>query len=386
MPILNRAAELQDEIAGWRRHIHQNPETMYAVEKTAAFVADKLKEFGVDEVVTGIGRTGVVGLIKGRAPGRTIGLRADMDALPITETSGKPWASTISGKMHACGHDGHTAMLLGAAKYLAETRNFDGDVAVIFQPAEEGGGGGNEMVKDGMMDRFGIVEVYGMHNMPGMPVGQFGTRSGAIMAATDEFDVTVKGRGGHAAQPHRTIDPIVIGAQVVTALQAIVSRNTDPIASLVVSVTKFNAGFAHNVIPETATLAGTVRTLSAATREEAEARIRQVCAGIAAANGAEITVRYQRNYPVVVNHDEETGYAVAVAKEIAGAGNVDGSINPMMGGEDFAYMLQARPGAFVFMGNGDTAGLHHPAYDFNDDAIPHGVSYWVKLVETRLAA
>ena len=386
MPILNRAAEMQNEIAEWRRQIHRHPETMYDVEKTAGFVAEKLREFGVDEVVTGIGRTGVVGLIRGRGPGRTIGLRADMDALPITETSGKPWASTVPGKMHACGHDGHTAMLLGAAKYLAETRNFDGNVAVIFQPAEEGGGGGNEMVKDGMMERFAIDEVYGMHNMPGMPVGQFGIRPGPIMAATDEFDITVKGRGGHAAQPHRTIDPIVIGAQLVTSLQTLVSRSTDPIASLVVSVTKFNAGFAHNVIPETANLAGTVRTLNPALREEAEARMRQLCAGIAAANGAEIAVRYQRNYPVVVNHDDETGHAVAIASEIAGSGNVNAGLDPMMGGEDFAYMLQARPGAFIFVGNGDTAGLHHPAYDFNDEAIPHGVSYWVRLAEARLAA
>lgn len=386
MPVLNRAAELQDEIAGWRRRIHQHPETMFAVEKTAGFVADKLKEFGVDEIVTGIGRTGVVGLIRGRGPGRTIGLRADMDALPITEASGKAWASTVSGKMHACGHDGHTAMLLGAAKYLAETRNFSGNVAVIFQPAEEGGGGGREMVRDGMMDRFSIAEVYGLHNMPGMALGQFGTRVGAIMAATDEFDIDIKGLGGHAAQPHRTIDTIVLGSQIVGALQAIVSRNTDPIASLVVSVTKFNAGFAYNVIPETAKLSGTVRTLSAAVRDEAEKRIRQICAGLALAHGAEIAVRYQRNYPVVVNHATETGHAVAVAADIAGNGNVEAAIDPMMGGEDFAYMLEARPGAFVFMGNGDTAGLHHPAYDFNDDAIPHGVSYWVKLVETRLAA
>lgn len=390
MPVLNRAAELQDEIAAWRRQIHQHPETMFAVEKTAAFVADKLKEFGVDEVVTGIGRTGVVGLIKGHGSAdgsvRTIGLRADMDALPITETSGKPWASTVPGKMHACGHDGHTAMLLGAAKYLAETRNFAGNVAVIFQPAEEGGGGGREMVKDGMMERFAIAEVYGMHNMPGMPVGQFGTRTGAIMAATDEFDIVINGRGGHAAQPHRTVDTIVIGAQIVSALQTITSRNTDPIASLVVSVTKFNAGFAYNVIPGQATLSGTVRTLSGTVRDEAEERIRQLCAGFGAANGADITVRYQRNYPVVVNHATETGHAVSVAADIAGSGGVNATIDPMMGGEDFAYMLEARPGAFVFMGNGDTAGLHHPAYDFNDDAIPHGVSYWVKLAEARLPA
>ena len=385
MPILNRAAEMQDEIAGWRRQIHSEPELLFAVEKTAAFVAEKLREFGVDEVVTGIGRTGVVGLIRGRGEGRTIGLRADMDALPIEEESGKPWASTVRGKMHACGHDGHTAMLLGAAKYLAETRNFSGNVAVIFQPAEEGGGGGNEMVKDGMMERFAIAEVYGLHNLPGMPVGAFGTRTGPIMAATDEFGIAIKGRGGHAAMPHKTIDPIVVGAQVVTALQTIVSRVADPVAALVVSVTKFNAGFAHNVIPEEAQLAGTVRTLSPAMREEAEARIRQVCAGLAAAHGAEITVRYHRNYPVTVNHAEETGHAVAAAREIAGAA-VEPALDPTMGGEDFSYMLEARPGAFVFIGNGDTAGLHHPAYDFNDDVIPHGVSYWVKLAESRLAA
>ena len=386
MPILNRAAELQDEIAEWRRQIHRQPELLFAVEKTAAFVAEKLREFGVDEIVTGIGRTGVVGLIRGRGEGRTIGLRADMDALPIEETSGKAWASTVKGKMHACGHDGHTAMLLGAAKYLAETRNFSGNVAVIFQPAEEGGGGGNEMVKDGMMERFGIAEVYGMHNLPGMPVGSFGTRPGPIMAATDEFNIVVTGRGGHAALPHKTVDPIVIGAQVVSALQTIVSRIADPIASLVVSVTKFNAGFAHNVIPEQAQLAGTVRTLNPDMREEAEARIRQICAGLAAAHGAEITVAYHRNYPVTVNHAEETGHAVSVAREIAGEAAVEPSLAPMMGGEDFSYMLVARPGAFVFIGNGDTAGLHHPAYDFNDDVIPHGVTYWVKLAESRLAA
>ena len=386
MPILNRAAEMQDEIAEWRRQIHREPELLFAVEKTAAFVAEKLREFGVDEVVTGIGRTGVVGLIRGKGEGRTIGLRADMDALPIDETSGKAWASTVKGKMHACGHDGHTAMLLGAAKYLAETRNFSGNVAVIFQPAEEGGGGGNEMVKDGMMERFGIAEVYGMHNLPGMPVGAFGTRAGPIMAATDEFNIVVGGRGGHAALPHKTVDPIVIGAQVVSALQTIVSRVADPIASLVVSVTKFNAGFAHNVIPEQALLAGTVRTLSPDMREEAEARIRQICAGLAAAHGATITVTYHRNYPVTVNHAEETGHAVSVAREIAGEESVEPSLAPMMGGEDFSYMLEARPGAFIFVGNGDTAGLHHPAYDFNDDVIPHGVSYWVKLAESRLAA
>ncbi len=387
MPILNRAAELQDEVAEWRRHIHARPELLFAVENTAAFVAEKLKEFGVDEIVTGIGRTGVVGLIKGRGEGsRTVGLRADMDALPLTEITGKPWASKTPGKMHACGHDGHTAMLLGAAKYLAETRNFKGNVAVIFQPAEEGGGGGNLMVKDGMMERFGIEEVYGMHNLPGLPVGQFATRKGPIMAATDEFTITIKGRGGHAAQPHRTIDPIATGAQIVTNLQLIASRSVNPLRSVVVSVTKFNAGFAHNVIPNDATFAGTIRTLDEDVRTQAEARLREIVNGICAAHGAEADINFHRNYPVTFNHADETEYAVAIAADIAGEDNVNPEIDPMMGGEDFSYMLNARPGAFIFIGNGDTAGLHNPAYDFNDEAIAHGISYWVRLAEQRLGA
>lgn len=387
MPILNRAAELEKEVTEWRRFLHARPELLFAVEQTAAFVAEKLKSFGVDEIVTGLGRTGVVGIINGdRGPGRTIGLRADMDALPLTETTGKAWASTVPGKMHACGHDGHTAMLLGAAKYLAETRNFAGRVAVIFQPAEEGGGGGNEMVKDGMMERFAIEEVYGMHNLPGMPVGRFGIRKGPIMASTDEFTVTIKGIGGHAALPHTTVDPIVIGTQIVTALQTIVSRTADPLGSLVVSVTKFNAGFAHNVIPEQATLAGTVRTLTPEMRDLAENKLHQLCEAIAGMNGGEAVVEYRRNYPVTVNHAVETGHAIAVASQIAGPAEVDPEIDPMMGGEDFSYMLLARPGAFIFIGNGDSAGLHNPGYDFNDEIIPHGISYWVRLAEQRLAA
>jgi hippurate hydrolase len=384
MPILNRAAELQGEVTEWRRHIHQRPELLYAVEGTAAFVADKLREFGVDEVVTGIGRTGVVGLIRGKAEGRTVGLRADMDALPLTEITGKPWASATPGKMHACGHDGHTAMLLGAAKYLAETRNFTGNVAVIFQPAEEGGAGGDAMVKDGMMERFGIAEVYGMHNMPGLPVGQFAIRKGPIMAATDEFTVTIKGSGGHAAMPHKTIDPIAIGAQIVANLQLIASRSANPLKSVVVSVTKFNAGNAHNVIPNDASIAGTVRTLDPEMRDLAEQRFRQIVSGIAASHGAETEIAFHRNYPVTVNHDDETDHALAAARDVAGAANVTDDVDPMMGGEDFSYMLLARPGAFIFVGNGDTAGLHNPAYDFDDEAIAHGVSYWVRLAEQRL--
>ncbi|MGE0283711.1 MAG: M20 aminoacylase family protein [Rhizobiaceae bacterium] len=387
MPILNRAAEMQDEIAGWRRHIHQNPEILFDVQQTAAFVADRLKEFGCDEVVTGIGRTGVVGVIRGsKGEGTTVGLRADMDALPINEITGKPYASKTPGKMHACGHDGHTAMLLGAAKYLAETRSFPGSVAVIFQPAEEGGGGGNEMVKDGMMERFGISKVFGMHNKPGIPLGHFAIRPGAIMASTAEFKITITGRGGHAAEPHKSIDPVVIGSQLVLGLQTISSRTIDPVEAVVVTVTKFHGGDAYNVIPETVELAGTVRTLKEEVATRAEARMKAICAGLAAASESSIDVHYRRNYPVTVNHSEEAGFAADIAAMIAGEGNVDRAMAPMMGGEDFSYMLNARPGAFIFIGNGDTANLHHPAYDFNDEAIPHGVSYWVRLAETALAA
>jgi len=387
MPVLNRAVETQAEIAAWRRKLHQNPELLYDVHETAQFVEDKLKSFGCDLVETGVGRTGVVGIIKGRhGDGPAIGLRADMDALPITETSGVEWVSQNPGKAHSCGHDGHTSMLLGAAQYLAETRNFRGSVALLFQPAEEGGAGGLAMVEDGVMDRFNISEVYGIHNMPGLPVGQFAMRKGPIMAATDEFDLFITGRGGHAAQPHRTIDPILAGSQLMIALQGIVSRNVDPLDSLVISVTKFIAGEAYNVIPEKATLSGTVRTLKKETRAFAERRIREAAAGIAAATGAEITVRYKNNYPVTYNHDAQTEFAARVASAVAGEGKVDESVEPMMAAEDFSYMLEARPGAYIFLGNGDTPGLHHPAYDFNDDAIPYGVSYFVAVAETALAA
>jgi len=386
MPILNRAAELQNEVAAWRQDLHRNPELNFDVFKTAAFVKAKLEEFGCDEIVTGLGKTGVVGIIEGRlGAGETIGLRADMDALPLNEVSGKPYASTTPGKMHACGHDGHTAMLLGAAKYLAETRNFAGRVAVIFQPAEEGGGGGNEMVKDGMMERFSISRVFGMHNMPGLPVGKFAIRPGPIMAATAEFTITVSGRGGHAAMPHVSVDPIVAGAAIVGALQTIVSRTADPIEALVVSVTKFHAGDAYNIIPETAEIAGTVRTLKKEMAAIAEKRIREICAGVAAAHGARVEIDYDSNYPVTVNDPGETTFATGVAREIAGEPNVEPATPPVMGGEDFSYMLEARPGAFIFIGNGNSAGLHHPAYDFNDEVIPHGISYWVRLAEQALA-
>ncbi|QPC85704.1 amidohydrolase [Mesorhizobium sp. NBSH29] len=387
MPILNRAAELQTEVSGWRQHLHTIPELNFDLPQTSAFVAQKLREFGCDEVATGIAKTGVVAIIEGRlGAGSTIGMRADMDALPIHEAAAHPHRSKTPGIMHACGHDGHTAMLLGAAKYLAETRNFAGRVALIFQPAEEGGGGGNVMVQEGMMERFGIDKVFGMHNMPGLPVGQFAMKPGPIMAATAEFTITVKGRGGHAAMPNQTVDPIVIASQIVAAFQTIVSRSTDPIESLVVSVTKLHAGDAYNIIPETAELAGTVRTLKKEVAALAKKRIHEICEGIAAANGATVDIDYDSNYPVTFNHEDETVFAGDVASVIAGDAQVNRAMPPVMGGEDFSYMLEARPGAFIFIGNGDTASLHHPGYDFNDEAIAHGVSYWVRLAETALPA
>lgn len=383
MPIINRISEYHDNITAWRREFHSHPEILYDVHRTAAGVAEKLRGFGLDEVATGIGQTGVVGVIRGRAgaSGRVVGLRADMDALPIHETTGKPYASTIDGRMHACGHDGHTAMLLGAAQYLAETRNFDGTAIVIFQPAEEGGAGGKAMVDDGLMERWNIQEVYGMHNMPGLPVGAFATRTGPITASTDEFTIDITGRGGHAAIPHNTIDPIIVASELVQSLQTVVARSIDPIESAVVSVTEFHAGTAHNIIAQTAQLGGTVRTLSAEIRDLAEARFRNLVSGIAAAHGATAELDYVRKYPVSQNHPAETAVAVSVAADIVGAEHVADDAPAIMGGEDFSYMLEARPGAFVFIGNGESAGLHSPDYDFNDEIIPIGCSYWARLVE-----
>ncbi len=389
MPVINRVADLQPDIVAWRRHLHAHPELMYDVHGTAAFVAERLREFGCDEVATGLGRTGVVGVIKGQkaATGevRVIGLRADMDALPIEEATNLPYASKTPGKMHACGHDGHTAMLLGAARYLAETRNFAGDAVVIFQPAEEGGAGADAMIKDGLMDRFRIDQVYGMHNGPGLPVGSFAMRPGPIMAATDAIDIRIEGVGGHAARPHKCIDSVLVGAQLISALQSIVSRSVDPLEAAVISVCEFHAGNARNVIPQTAELKGTIRTLTPEVRDLIQQRVREVVAGIAQLTGAKIDLVYERGYPVVVNHAAQTDIARQVASEVAGESNVH-TVPPMMGAEDFAYMLEARPGAFIFCGNGDSAGLHHPAYNFNDDAIVFGTSYWIKLVENTLAA
>ena len=385
MPVLNRVAEFQPEIAAWRRDFHAHPEVLFDVHRTAGIVAEKLRAFGCDEVVTGIGRTGVVGIIKGRGAGtRTVGLRADMDALPMTEKTALPYASTTPGKMHACGHDGHTSMLLGAAKYLAETRNFDGRVALIFQPAEEGGGGGKVMLDDGLLERFGIDEVYGMHNWPGMPVGTFGIRAGGIMAATDRFYIDIIGKGGHAARPQQTVDPIIVAAQMVTALQTIVSRNVDPLDSAVLSVTMVEAGEADNVISRTAKITGTVRTLDGQVQDFIEARLAEFVPQFALSFGAEASVRYARGYPVTVNAEEQTRFAAAVARDVVGANNVDDEVAPSMGGEDFSFMLNQRPGAYIFLGNGDTTELHTDTYDFNDEAIPVGVSYWVRLVEKAL--
>lgn len=386
MPVLNRASELQEEATEWRRHLHAHPEILYEVDDTAAFIKARLQEFGVDEIVTGLGRTGIVGIIKGKGPGRTIGLRADMDALPLDELTGKPWASTQMGRMHACGHDGHMAMLLGAAKHLSETRHFRGNVAVIFQPAEEGGQGALAMIRDGLMERCGIEEVYGMHNMPGMRAGSFAIRKGGIMAAPDKFHITLRGRGGHAAEPHNTVDPIAIGAQIVTNLQQIASRNANPVRSVVVSVTRFHAGTTHNIIPDEASLSGTVRSLDEEVRDLAERRIGEIVRGLAAANGAEADYVYERACPVTVNHARETEHAAAAAIDIVGVDNVNTEVDPSMAGEDFAFMLQSCPGAYIMIGNGNSAGLHNPAYDFNDEIIATGISYWVRLAEQRLGA
>ncbi|QOG07751.1 amidohydrolase [Aureimonas sp. OT7] len=387
MPIHNRIADESPEITAWRRHLHTIPELLYDTVDTAAFIAGKLVEFGCDVVETGIGRTGVVGIVHGRSGpgGPMIGLRADMDALPIDEASGVAYASARPGSMHACGHDGHMAMLLGAARALARTRDFNGSVALIFQPAEEGGAGAKAMIEDGLFTRFPIGRVYGMHNLPGLAVGRFAMRDGPIMAATDEFAFAITGRGGHAAIPQKTADPILAGTALVSALQQIVSRNADPLDSLVVSVTEFHSGFAHNVIPDTARVSGTVRSLSAQTRDHVEARMGAIAEGIATVHGLSVTLTYRRNYPVTRNHAAEVAEAAKAAASVAGHDAVDLSCPPLMAAEDFSYMLEERPGAFIFIGNGPSAGLHNAAYDFADEAIAYGASYWIALVQRSLS-
>jgi amidohydrolase len=387
MPVVNRIADMAGEIAGWRHDFHRHPELRYEERRTSAKVAETLRSLGADEVVTGLGRTGVVGVIRGRKAdsGKVIALRADMDALPIEEANDLPYRSEHPGKMHACGHDGHTAMLLGAAKYLSETRNFDGTAVLVFQPAEEGGAGAKAMIEDGLLERFGIEEIYGMHNMPGLPVGEFAIRTGPLMAAADRIRITVEGLGGHAARPHECVDTVLVGCAIVQAIQSIVARNVDPLEAAVVSITKFDAGFTDNVIPQTATLIGTARSLKPEIRDLVERRLGAIVEQTAAAYGAKARLEYTRDYPVTKNHATETDFAVTVASEIAGEGRVNPNAPPVMGGEDFAFMLEKRPGAFIFTGNGDSANLHHPQYNFNDEVIPVGVSYWARLVETRMA-
>jgi hippurate hydrolase len=390
MAVINRIAEFHDEIKGWRRDIHAHPETAFEEQRTADFVAEKLAEFGI-QVHRGLATTGVVGVLDGQSntSGRSIGLRADMDALHIQELNGFDHRSRHDGKMHACGHDGHTAMLLGAAKYLAETRNFDGRVAFIFQPAEENEGGGRVMVEEGLFEQFPVEAVYGLHNMPGMPVGSVSLRSGPAMAAFDIFEIVITGKGAHAAMPQLGIDPVVTGAQIVTALQTIASRRTDPNDPVVVSVTQFHAGDTWNVIPETAVIRGTARSFRKETQDRIESDIGRIARALCESQGATMTLRYERRYPALVNSPAETEIAAGVAAKVVGEAKVMLGAEPLMGSEDFAYMLQARPGCYVWLGNGMEGGpggcsVHNPHYDFNDDIAVIGASYWATLVESTL--
>lgn len=383
-----RVTELLPDVVSWRHHLHESPELEFDVLNTADFVAQKLREFGCDDVIEGIGRSGVVGTIKGRrsSAGRTVALRADMDALPIAETTNLPYRSRVPGLMHACGHDGHTSMLLGAARYLAETRNFSGTVALVFQPAEEGGAGGAQaMIEDGLMERFGIDEIYGMHNWPGIPVGSFAIRPGSLMAAFDSFSIEVEGKGGHAATPDKAVDTVVVLASIVNALQSIVSRNVDPREAVVISTCQIHAGEADNVIPQFGRLSGSVRTLTAAASRFCEERMRIIAESTARAYGATTKVLYNHTIPAMVNDIKCTGYLVDAATSVVGPEHVDTAISPQMGSEDFAAFLLKRPGAFILIGNGETESLHHPAYDFNDAALPYGLSLWIKIAEDRLS-
>jgi hippurate hydrolase len=377
------------QMTQWRRHIHANPETAFEEVGTAAYVVERLRSFGVDEIHEGIAKTGVVASIRAGTSSRAIGLRADLDALDMQEGTGLAWQSTRNGKHHACGHDGHTTMLLGAAQHLATTRNFDGTVHLIFQPAEENEGGGRVMVEEGLFDRFPMQAVFGMHNIPGMAAGHMAVKAGPMMASYDIFEITITGRGSHGAMPHRGIDPITTGAELVQKLQTIVSRNIDPLEPAVVSVTKFHSGTAWNIIPNEAVIGGTVRAFSEAVQSQIEERIRQLCEGTAASHGASISVRYERRYPPTVNHPEEAALCLRVARELLGADAVNDNPRPAMGSEDFAWMLRARPGAYVWIGNGnDSVGscmVHNPGYDFNDAILPTGAAYWVRLAETALA-
>ena len=382
MAIVNRIAGYADEMTGWRRHLHTIPELGRECFKTAAFVEEKLREFGVDEIQTGFATTGIVAIINGQGNGPTIGLRADMDGLPIIETTGLEYQSTHEGRMHACGHDGHTTMLLGAAKYLCETRNFSGRVALIFQPDEEATGGAEAMVEEGILDTFDISQVYGIHNMPDFPLGGFFTTTGPLMAGADVFDINIKGRGGHGAMPHGTVDPVLAACSIAQAIQTIVSRNVDAAERLVISVTQIHTGSVDNVIPDTAYMNGTVRSFTPEVRELAERRLREIVAGQAASYGCEAEVVYNRGYPATYNSAEGVVTATKAARDVSGVEAVVDDFEPVMGSEDFSYMLEKRPGAYLFMGQGPSAGLHHPEYNFNDDAAPVGASFFARLVET----
>ena len=384
MAVINRIGEFEPELRAWRRHLHTIPELDFDLFDTAAFVAARLREIGVDEIHEGIAKTGIVALIRGRAAGPVVGLRADMDALPIEEAVDRPWKSARPGRMHACGHDGHTAILLGAARYLAETRNFAGTVALIFQPSEEMSGGGRVMVEEGIMERFGIGRVYGLHNEPGRRFGEVGLRPGPLLAAVDDFRVRLTGRGGHAAYPQACLDPVPAALGIGQALMTIPARRADPLAEIVVSLTVLKAGEALNVIPEVAELGGTVRTLDEGVRAMAKAAVEEIVAATAAGFGVQAALDYRLGYPVLVNDAAEAAFCAGVASGVVGEAMVVPDRRPEMGAEDFAYMLQARPGAYVFLGTGDGAGLHHPAYDYNDEATPIGASYFARLVESAL--
>jgi len=381
MPVLNRIASYAEDMKGWRRHLHQYPELAFDCHETAAWIVERLREIGVDEIHEGIAKTGVVALIKGQADGPVIGLRADMDALPIEELTGAPYASKVPGKMHACGHDGHVTMLLGAAKYLAETRNFAGTVALIFQPAEEDGGGGNVMVQEGMMDRFGIGQVYGIHNAPNVPFGQFLTTPGPLMASVDTAVVRVTGKGGHGATPHDCVDPVVAIVGMVQAVQTIIPRNVYALEEAVISVTMIHTGTASNIIPEDGTFTATIRCFKPDVRALLKRRFHEIVEGHATAYGVKAVVEYDWGYPATINHEDETDFAADVAREVVGTDLVDARSNREMGSEDFSYMLEVRPGAYLFLGTGPGAGLHHAAFDFNDEAAPIGASFFARLVE-----
>ena len=381
MPVLNRIAAYAEEMKTWRRHLHQHPELSFDCNQTAAFIAARLREIGVDEIHEGIARTGIVAVINGTGPGPTIGLRADMDALPILETTGAEHASTVPGKMHACGHDGHVTMLLGAAKYLAETRRFAGRVALIFQPAEEDGAGGMVMVQEGIMDRFDIKQVYGIHNAPNLPFGHFYTTPGALMASVDTAFVHITGKGGHGATPHECVDPVVAVVAMVQGVQTIIPRNVYALDEAVISVTQIHTGTASNIIPEEAMFCATIRSFKPDVRALLKKRFHEIVEGHALAFNVTARIDYDWGYPATINTPDEAAFASAVAAEVSGEEASHPNSNREMGSEDFSYMLEARPGAYLFLGTGPGAGLHHSAFDFNDEAAPIGASFFARLVE-----